>query len=182
MNIFITFISTLLLYIYFQNDYLSAYGKNAYDAQFIGISLIYASIPIMIIGAATYFIAHENRAKAWTHVSGVVTDIREKRFLFRRFLKIEYSYHVNDIRHINDTYSTRKEWCQLGYLMLNPALKNGKPETWKGKRIKVYYNKNNYWDSVISRELKMDTSMLLAPSLNMMIIVIYVVSCLAYKL
>lgn len=143
-------------------------------SQFVGMSLVYASIPMIMIALVVYFISHENRAKAWTHVAGTVMEVEERRFLFKRWLKVEYQYYVNDICHVNDVYSTRKEWCQLGFLMLNPAFKNGKPESWKGKRIKVFYNKSDYWDSVISRDMKLDTDMLLGPALNMIAIVLYV--------
>lgn len=181
MNITIKIISVLLLSVYFYNDYQSNYSATLSSLQFIGLSLIYAAIPLITMALVIYFIAHENRAKNWKYVAGTVIDVKKKNILFKRYYQIEYQYYVKDISYLNNVYSTRKEWCELGSIMLNQAFRNGKPETWEGKRIKVYYNEHDLWDSVIDRNMTLDTSMLLLPSINMITIVLYVAYCLFMK-
>jgi hypothetical protein len=181
LNTIIKIVSLILLSVYFYNDYISSYSDNLSNLQFIGLSLIYASVPLISIALIIHFISHENRAKNWKYVAGTVIEVRERHLFFKKYYQIEYQYYVRDISYLNNVYSTRKEWCELGSLMLNRVFRNGNPTTWEGKRVKVYYNESDLWDSVIDRNMTLDTSMLLIPSVNMIIIVLYVSYCLFMK-
>lgn len=147
--------------------------KTLTNAEFIGMSLIYTSIPIVAMALIVAFIKNEIRAKNWSHVAGHISNIEQKRKLMSRKLKIEYKYYVNDIGYINDVYSSRSRWSTLGQLMLNSAFRNGNPESWKGKRVKVYYNKEDIWDSMLEKNTRINLDLMTVPSLTVIFILSY---------
>ncbi len=143
------------------------------NAEFMGISLIYTSIPIVAMALIVAFIKNEIRAKNWSHVAGHISNVEKKRTLTSRKIKIEYKYYVNDIGYINDVYSSRSHWSTLGQLMLNSAFRNGNPESWKGKRVKVYYNKEDIWDSMLEKNTNINLDLMAVPSLTVLCILSY---------
>jgi hypothetical protein len=169
-----SFLSILLGLIYFSNEMFGFVNQNLSDIKFVGASLIYASIPIMLIAINLYQINKLNRDITWSCVAGTISRVEERSFFFVKKFLIEYTYYVNDISYANNKYSTTLQWCSLGRLMVNPAFKNGKPNSWKKKRVKVYYNNKDIWDSVLERSKGViDYNAIALPSINMILISAY---------
>lgn len=174
MNKIPGFITIFVCVAYFFNELSRKHSETLSNSQFVGVSLMYVSIPIMVIGLIMIIKKSEIRAKDWTFVAGTVVDVKKIKSIFGPKYAIEYEYYVKDICYQNDRYSPTKTSTTLGKLMLNSAFRNGNPSKWKGKRVKVFYNKEDVWDSMLENTKFINFDDLLLPSANVLIILSYV--------
>jgi hypothetical protein len=120
-------------------------------SELLGISLIFSSILITFVALILNTVRSETRDEGWPYVEGRITEVEEKSFLIFKSYKLTYKYRIKDIEYMNDRFSTSKTWLSLGQLMLNPAFKTANVAQFKGKIVKVFFNRENYWDSVITK-------------------------------
>ena len=119
-----------------------------------------------------------SEGKRWPHVRGKVSDIEEKNSILdiireKRFVLI-YDYYVKDRLHSNDQFNPNKVIVSKKDLFHNPQLRNKDIKDIEGTYIKVFFNPKNPWESMICNKTYFDFSSLLLPSVNTLIITLYI--------
>lgn len=120
--------------------------------------------------------------KNWPSVRGRVSSVDASDsildgLLGQKFSMI-YDYYVSDRLHSNDQYNSSKSIVRIKDLFDNKQLRNKNISNISGTMVKVYFNPENPWDSMLSNRVNFDAKVLLLPSLNALIIVLYLFYCI----
>jgi len=170
----------------FINFFLLEYFFEVTKAFTTSTLIIYATaflfLPLFLTLSTTIGAGKNLKTKRWPAVQGRISSVEIKDDLFRkgegRRFTILYGYYVKDRLHTNDQYNLTEDIITKSHLIGYPYLYRTPIDKLDGKIIKIFYNPDNPWESVISKDYRFDGDKLLIPSSNALIIILYLFYCI----
>jgi hypothetical protein len=167
---------------FFLIDFIFDINNKLSPIGVVFFGMFFLTLPIILLIITGINLKKSINGRKWPQVRGRISSIQLEDGIFNLILgqkfTMVYDYYVKDRPHSNDQFNPMKTSVKFKDLFHNHQLRNKSYSEIEGTIVKVYFNPNNPWESMLCNSTYFEFNILLLPSANALIIAGYLFYCI----